>query len=167
MWYLSQNSRNFLPVNWEPFDDRIRHSKPVDDVGEEGHGLLCPEVCDWACLDPLGEFIHGDQQVGVALGRLSQGPNDVQPPHGKRPCDGNCLQDVSREISLAGIELAPLASVYDLVGISDHSGPIKALVECISHESVRRRVVAAHTCMDVSTELVSVGDGDAPLQDAK
>jgi hypothetical protein len=58
-------------------DDRIRHPKPVDDVSEEGHGLLYPEVCDWARLDPLGEFIHGDQQVGVAPGRLSQGIDDV------------------------------------------------------------------------------------------
>jgi hypothetical protein len=41
-------------------DDRIRHSEPVDDVSEEGHGLLCPEVCDWACLDPFEEFVHGD-----------------------------------------------------------------------------------------------------------
>jgi hypothetical protein len=58
-------------------DDRVRHFEPVDDVCEEGHGLLCLDVCDWARLDPLGEFIHGDQQVGVAPGRLSQGPDDV------------------------------------------------------------------------------------------
>jgi hypothetical protein len=49
----------------------------VDDVGEERYGLLCPEVCDWAHLDPFGELIYGDQQVGVAPGRLSQGPDDV------------------------------------------------------------------------------------------
>jgi hypothetical protein len=41
-------------------DDEVRHSEQVDDVGEEGHGLLCPKVHDWMCLDPLGEFIHGD-----------------------------------------------------------------------------------------------------------
>jgi hypothetical protein len=41
-------------------DDGIRHYEPVDDVGEEGHGLLSPEVCDWACLDPLVEFVHDD-----------------------------------------------------------------------------------------------------------
>jgi hypothetical protein len=58
-------------------DDGIRNSELVDDVGEEGHGLLCPEVCDWACLDPFGEFVHGDQQVGVDPGCLSQGPDDV------------------------------------------------------------------------------------------
>jgi hypothetical protein len=42
-------------------DDGVRHYKPVDDVCEKGHGLLCPEVCDWACLDPLGEFVHSNQ----------------------------------------------------------------------------------------------------------
>jgi hypothetical protein len=26
--------------------------------------------------------------VGVAPGRLLQGPDDVQPPHGERPCAG-------------------------------------------------------------------------------
>jgi hypothetical protein len=52
----------------------------VDDVHEKGHGLLCSEICDLACLDPFGELVHGNQQVGVAPGRLSQGPNDVQPP---------------------------------------------------------------------------------------
>jgi hypothetical protein len=31
-------------------DDGVRHSEPVDDVGEEGHGPLCPEVRDWTCL---------------------------------------------------------------------------------------------------------------------
>jgi hypothetical protein len=44
----------------------------VDYVGEGGHNLFFPEVRDWACLDPLREFVHGDQQVGIAPGRLSQ-----------------------------------------------------------------------------------------------
>jgi hypothetical protein len=58
-------------------DDGIRHPEPVDDVGEERYGLLCLEVCDWAHLDPFGDLIYGDQQVGVAPGCLSQGPDDV------------------------------------------------------------------------------------------
>jgi hypothetical protein len=40
-------------------DDRVGHPKPIDDVGEECHGLLYPEVGDWAHLDPLGELING------------------------------------------------------------------------------------------------------------
>jgi hypothetical protein len=47
--------------------------------------------------------------VGVAPGRLSQGPDNVQPPHGKRPCDRDRMEGMSREIGLAGVELAPLA----------------------------------------------------------
>jgi hypothetical protein len=64
-------------------DNGVRHSKPMDDVREKGHGLFGPEVCDRACLDPLGEFVHDNQQVGVAPGRLSQGSDDVQSPHGE------------------------------------------------------------------------------------
>jgi hypothetical protein len=74
---------------------------------------------------------------------------------------------MSREVSLAGIELAPLAGAHDLVGISDHGGPIKALAECIAHEGARRRVVATYARVDVSNKLKAVGNGNAPLQDAR
>jgi hypothetical protein len=42
-------------------DDGINDPEPVDDVGEERHGLLCPEIRDRAHLDPLGEFVNGNQ----------------------------------------------------------------------------------------------------------
>jgi hypothetical protein len=125
------------------------------------------EVRDWACLDPLGEFVYGNQQVGIAPGRLSQGPDDVQPPHGEWPRDWYGLQGVSREIGLASVKLAPFAGVHDLVGISDRSGPIKALAEHIADEGARRRIVVAHARMDVSNKFATVGDGDALLQDAR
>jgi hypothetical protein len=147
-------------------DDGVRHSKPVDDVHEKGHNLFDTEICDRACLNPLGKFIHDNQQVGVATGCLSQGPNDVQPPHGERPCDGYGLQGMSREIGLAGVELAPLAGAHGLVGARDNSGPVKALAECIAHEDAQRHVVDTHAHVDVSNKLLTVGDGDASLQDA-
>jgi hypothetical protein len=40
--------------------------------------------------------------VSEAPGCLPQGPDDVQPPHGKQPCYGDGLQDVSGEVGLAG-----------------------------------------------------------------
>jgi hypothetical protein len=49
----------------------------VYDVGEECHDLLCLEISDWVHLDPLGELVDGNQQVGVAPGRLLQGPDNV------------------------------------------------------------------------------------------
>jgi hypothetical protein len=63
MWCLSQKSRNFLPVNWDPLSVMMEFGTPesVDDVSKERHGLLGPKVRDWACLDPFGELIHGDQ----------------------------------------------------------------------------------------------------------
>jgi hypothetical protein len=64
-------------------DDGVGHSEAVDDVGEERHRPLRPKICNGVYLHPLGEFVDCDQQLGVALGRLSQGPDDVQPPHGE------------------------------------------------------------------------------------
>jgi hypothetical protein len=42
-------------------DDGVRHPESVDDVGEERHGLLYPEIRDWAHLDPLGELVDGNR----------------------------------------------------------------------------------------------------------
>jgi hypothetical protein len=42
-------------------DVGVRHPELVDDVGAERHGLLHPEICDRAHLDPLGELVDGDQ----------------------------------------------------------------------------------------------------------
>jgi hypothetical protein len=55
--------------------------------------------------------------------------------------------------------LASFTSAHDLVGVSDHGGAIKTLVEGIAHESVWRRVVATQTCVDVSNKLATVGMG--------
>jgi hypothetical protein len=105
--------------------------------------------------------------VGVAPGRLWQGPDNVQPPHSERPCDGDRLEGVSWEVSFAGVKLAPFAGAHDLAGISDHGGPIEALAERVAHEGARRRVVATHARVNVSKELAPLGDGHASLQDAR
>jgi hypothetical protein len=76
------------------------------------------------------------------------------------------LKGVSQEISLAGIELAPLAGTYDLVGVGDRGGPVKALAERVAHEGTWRRVMAAYARLDVSDDLATLGDGDAALQEA-
>jgi hypothetical protein len=38
----------------------------MDDVGEEKHSLFGPNAGDGASLDPLGEFVDSDEQVGEA-----------------------------------------------------------------------------------------------------
>jgi hypothetical protein len=47
-------------------DDAVRNPKVMDDVGEEQHGLLCPNVGDGMGLDQLRKFVDGDEQVGEA-----------------------------------------------------------------------------------------------------
>jgi hypothetical protein len=47
-------------------DDTVGDPKAMNDVGEEEHSLLGPDAGDRAGLDPLGEFIDGNEQVGEA-----------------------------------------------------------------------------------------------------
>jgi hypothetical protein len=142
-------------------DDGVGHPEPVDDVREEHYDLLCPEIRDWVHLDPLGELVNGDQQVGVAPERLSQGPDNVQPPHGKRPRDGDHLEGVRWEVGFAGIELAPFTGAHDLTSVDNCGRPVEALAKRVAHEGAWRRVVATHACVDVPEELAPLGDGYA------
>jgi hypothetical protein len=124
-------------------DDGVWYSKTMDDVGEERHRLLYPEIRNWPYLDPLGKFVDCDQQVGEAPGRLPQGPDDVQPPYGERPCYGDGLQGVSRKVGFAGVELAPFAGAHDLAGIRDRGRPVKTLTERVAYEGAGCGVMAA------------------------
>jgi hypothetical protein len=74
---------------------------------------------------------------------------------------------VCRKVSLAGVKLAPFAGAHNLTGISDRSGPVEALAECVAHESAWRHVVAAYARVDISKELAPLRDGYASLQDAR
>jgi hypothetical protein len=58
-------------------DDGVWDPESMDDVGEERHRLLGPNVGQGSDLDPLGEFVDGDQQVREAPGCLLQGTDEV------------------------------------------------------------------------------------------
>jgi hypothetical protein len=58
-------------------DDGVGHSKVMDDIGEERHRLLCPEVRNGAHFYPLGKLVDRNQQMSEAPRRLPQGPDDV------------------------------------------------------------------------------------------
>jgi hypothetical protein len=64
---------------------------------------------------------------------------------------------------LTGVVLATLASLHNFGGIGDRCGPVKTLLECIVHEGVWRRVVAANSSVDVSEQFPALGNGDAAL----
>ena len=73
-------------------DDGVRYSKAMDDVEEEQHSLLRLNHRDRPSFDPFYELVYGDQQVGVAPGRLLERPNQIEPPDHEGPCDGDHLE---------------------------------------------------------------------------
>ena len=66
----------------------------------------------------------------------------------------------------SSVELATLAGPHDVGGIGDCGGPVKALPKRITHEGARRGVVTADASVDVTDQLLALGDRDAALQNA-
>ena len=100
-------------------DDGVWNSEPVDDVREEQYCLLGFDLSDRSSLDPLGELVNSYQQVGTAPEGFLQRPNHVQSPHGERPCDGDGLEGLGREVRLPCIVLTSLVGAYQLGGIDN------------------------------------------------
>jgi hypothetical protein len=115
----------------------------MDDIGEECHRLLGPDTGQGSDLDPLGEFVDGNQQVQEAPGCLLQGTDKVQTPYGKRPGDGYRLQGLSGQaVCLLCVELTPSAGAYNPSGVGHRGWPVETLSEGISHEVSRCCMVA-------------------------
>ena len=74
---------------------------------------------------------------------------------------------MGRKMCFSSIELAPLAGPHNVSGVGDRGGPVKALPKCVTHESAWRGVMAADASMDVTDQLLALGDGDASLQDTR
>jgi hypothetical protein len=124
-------------------DDGVRDPKAMDDVGEECHRLFGPDVVQGSDLDPLREFVDGDQQVRVAPGCLLQGTDEVQSPHNKRPGDGYCLQSLSGQVSLPCVELTPLVGADNSSGVGHRGRPVETLSEGVSNKGSGRCVMTA------------------------
>ena len=130
-------------------DDGVWNAEPMDDIGEEQHRLLGLDSIDRTSLVPLGELIDCYQQMGEAPGGLLQRPNHVKPPHGKRPCDGDGLEGLGREVRLLRIVLTSLAGAYQLGGIGNCRCPVEPLAEGVSDERPRRSMVPAGSRVQV------------------
>ena len=116
-------------------------SNPVDDISEEQHRLLRLDLIDRTSLDPLGELVNSYQQVGIAPGGFLQRPNHVQSPYDERPCDGDGLEGLSREVCLSCIVLTSFAGAYQLGGVGNRRWPVEPLAEGVSDERPRRSMV--------------------------
>ena len=74
---------------------------------------------------------------------------------------------MSQEVRLSSIELATLTGPHDVGGVGDRGGPVEALSKCVTHEVARRGVVTANASVDVTDQLLALGDRDAALQDSR
>ena len=74
---------------------------------------------------------------------------------------------MGREVCFSSVELATLASPHDFSGVGDRGGPVKALSKCVTNEGARRGVVTADASVDVTDQLLALGDRDASLQNAR
>src|SRR4026207_2137569 len=59
MWKLSQNAKNFLPVNWVPLSVMIEFGTPnLKTMSVKNWtALIGFDLADGPSLDPLGEFV--------------------------------------------------------------------------------------------------------------
>jgi hypothetical protein len=85
--------------------------------------------------------------VSEAPERLSERSDHVEVPHGERPRDGDGLERLRREMSLSGVELAPLTVSYDVLRVCDCHGPVETLLESLSDKRSRTSVVTAGVSM--------------------
>ena len=105
----------------------------MDDIREEQRCLFGLDPCDGSDLNPLGELVDCDKQVGEAPGCLLQWPDEVETPDSKGLGDGDRLQSLSGEMNLPSVKLASLIGPHDLHGVSHGGGPVEALSEGISY----------------------------------
>jgi len=118
-------------------DHGVWHSKSLDNIREEQHCLFGLDPSDGSDLNPLGEFVDCDKQVGEAPGRLLQRPDEVETLDCKGPGDGDRLQSLSEEMNLPSVKLASLTGPHDFRGVSNGGGPVETLSEGISYQRSR------------------------------
>ena len=100
-----------------------------------------------------------------APGHLLEGTHEVQTPDYEWPGDRDCLEGLRREMHLSSEELTALAASHDLLGICHRYWPVEALSKGFPDQSSWSRVVAAHSGVDVCSELCALIDQDTSLQD--
>jgi hypothetical protein len=80
---------------------------------------------------------------------LSEWRHHVEVPHSEWPGDGDRLKCLRREVSLSSVELAPLESTYNVLGVYHCRGPIESFSESFPDKYSGARMMAAHAGMDL------------------
>jgi hypothetical protein len=130
-------------------DYGVWYSKAVDHVEEKFHGLLGLDRRNRLSLDPLRELVNGDKQVRVTPRRFPEGADQIEYLDCERPCDGDCLECLSRQVGPPSVVLAPFAGAHDPLSISDHRRLVKSPAEGVPNQHARRDVLTTDSVMYV------------------
>jgi hypothetical protein len=90
----------------------------VDNVKKKLDDLLGTRLNDRFGLNPFGELVHHDEQMGEATRSLLEGPNHIESPDREWPCEGDSLKRLCWQVGLPGVELAPLACVDNFLCVT-------------------------------------------------
>ena len=66
---------------------------------------------------------------------------------------------------MPSVVLTPFAGAYDLLGVGYCSGPVEALLECVSNQGPRCGMVTTYPTVDVAQQKFSLFARDTELQD--
>jgi hypothetical protein len=81
---------------------------------------------------------------------LLEWPHHVEMPHDERPCDGDGLERLHQKIGLSSTELAPLATLYNVLGVRHRSGPVESLSEGFLDKCSRACMMTTGAGVDLS-----------------
>ena len=84
----------------------------MDDVKEEQHGFLRLGRGDRSSLYPLCKLVYIDKQVRIAPGCPLERFDKIGPPDYVRPCDGDRLECLGRQVGLSSVVLTPFAGAH-------------------------------------------------------
>jgi hypothetical protein len=120
-----------------------------NDVLDEIHCLIEANLSQGLHLDPLSKLVDNDKQVGHAPGHFLEGPQKVQAPHKKHPCNGDCLELLGCSVDLPHDVLSPPTGPHDLHCIASGHWSVKTLLESLPNHASRRSVMSIDPLMNI------------------
>ena len=85
------------------------------------------------------------------------------PPDHERPCDGNRLECLGRQVGLPCIVLTPFAGAHDMFSVGYHGRQVEALSEHIFDQGSRHGMVTVDPTVDIAQQKLPLFDGDTEL----
>src|SRR6266508_5373106 len=104
-------------------DNPVRNAESDHNVMEEFLRFGSCDRGDRLGLNPLGEFVDGDEEVCVTTRRFLQGADHVETPNCERPGDWDSLHLLHRHVYLPSKVLTSLTFADELISVCDCGWP--------------------------------------------